>query len=201
MPNKSFYYDFTNDNRCSAAGVDLTRSKPSLAYQDFACWLIQVRDTGAGTLAAVDLSAATAWRAAVGKGFARPATPCCRALAGAIDASGAAGGDIRVTLDANTSGFLDALGANESATAYFELAGLDSTGRQVYYFRFPIELVNTLDPSGGDPPEPVGDHYTKAEVDALVNAKLANTFVLGNITYAITATLDNGIPTLTLNPQ
>lgn len=208
MPNKIFYYDFTNDNRCSAAGVDLTRSRPPLAYQDFASWLIRVRDTSSGTPATVDLSAATAWRAAVSKGFARPSAPCCRTSAANVDASGAASGDIRVSLDSNTSSFFDALGSNESVTAFFELAGLDASGRQIYYFRFPIELVNTLDPSGGDPPEPLGDYYSKTEVASLVAglqaqiaAKLASTITIDGVTYAIAATLDNGVPSLSLIPQ
>ena len=210
---KTLYYDYDAERRISSAGVAQTTAQ-KITYQSADRWALGIRHNAAGKLTPVDLSAATAWRAAVKVDYKRTTTVCCRVLAADIDASGAAAGDIAFILDANTATFLAAVVDVPSKVGYFELAGLDASGHQVFYFCFSAELVNTLDPSGGDPPEPAGNYYDKSEVTALVNGLAAQVAALqaalaaqsallrvGGVTYAVAAVEDAGGVTLQAQPQ
>ena len=191
MPDKVFYYEYARDIRADATGSSVN-DVVKITYQAADHWIIRVRQDNA----AVDLSAAIAWRAAVDTDFDHGSAPCVRVLNADIDSSDAANGNISLVLDANTSSFQAALGTSESMAGYFELVGCDAAGKQIFYFRFAVALANCLDPSGGDPPEPAGNHYTKTEVDALLAAKLDAAFTLGATTYKITPVEDSGLPTL-----
>lgn len=94
--------------------------------------------------------------------------PCVRVLDADIDDTDKATGVIVVTLDADTATFLNALDGEESVDGYFELAGLNSSARTVFYMRIPITLQNILDPNTGAPGAPVSNYHTKIELAALL---------------------------------
>lgn len=175
MASSTFIWDFTNGVRCDSNGI-LVSKTPDIFYQQHPSWQVSFKTNAVGTLSALDVSGATAWAAAIDTAYSNSGDPCCRTLNADIDSSGAASGNIVVSLDANTSSFLTAIATaiDGRVAGYFELRGLDGSGEMIYYAYFPVYLRNTLDPSGGTPPDPVGDYYNKAETDALVGAKLSD---------------------------
>lgn len=175
MASSTFYWDFTNGVRCDSNGILITRA-PDIFYQQHPSWQVSFKANAAGVLSALNVSSASTWAAAIDTTYANSGDPCCRTLNADIDSSGAASGNIVVSLDANTSSFLTAIASatDGRVAGYFELRGLDVSGEMIYYAYFPVSLRNTIDPSGGTPPAPTGNYYNKSETDALVGAKLSD---------------------------
>ena len=167
----TIYYDVLAGRRVTSTGA-LNNKTITLGYQSAPTWEIQLSsvDADAGTVTGLDLTAATAWKAAVDKDFNHTTDPMCRILNADIDSSRAADGIISLKVDANTSTFAAAVGTKEKISAYFELQGLNSSAEVIFEARFAITATNAIDPSGGTPPDPVGDYYSKTEVDALLQA-------------------------------
>lgn len=167
------YYDVNSEARIdSAGGNSITDLR--LKYQSTPTWRIYFKkvDKGAGTIEALDVSGAVAWSAAVDDDFDHASEPMCRTLTAAIDATQAALGIIDVPLDANTETFETAIGSTDKKReVYFELRGFDSSGEEIFSALIKIVAVNTVDPLGGDPPAPVGNYYTKTQVDAIAAGK------------------------------
>lgn len=167
----------------STGEVDNTELR--IAYQEAPVWeiIFGVADRTAGTFTPIDVSAAVAWKAAVDDDFNHDTDPMVRTLNADIDSSSAGSGIIVVSMDANTATFLAAVAdKDELRTVKFDLSGLNASLGLAYYAKFAIVADNTLDPSGGDPPEPVGNYYTKTEVDALLPAVIAPVEISGDTT-------------------
>lgn len=144
-----------------------------IAYQEAPSWeiIFGVADPVAGTFTPSDVSDAVAWAAAIDDDWDHATTPMVRVLDASIDDSDAATGQIVVALDANTATFVAAVaGVPFLRTTFFELRGLDAGAALIHYARIQIVADNTLDPSGGTPPDPTGNYYTKTETDALLRA-------------------------------
>lgn len=113
----------------------------------------------------------------------------------------AATGTISVAVDCFTVAFLAKI-TTQDTSAYLELKRLvsgESRPRimmQDICYCSPAVIDTEGDPEAGDQ-----NYYSAAQVDALLAAKLASLFVLDGVTYSLTATLDNGVPALTLVPQ
>lgn len=184
MSDITLRFDLTTAGRVDQfGGVD--PGTPRLGYQAKPSWKVVfgTADAVAGTFTATDVSAAVAWAAAVDKDFTHNTDPMVRVLDADIDATGAASGEIVVPLDANTASFLAAVtGENFIRTTWFELRGLNSDGNVIYYAKFPVIADNTIDPSGGTPPAPTGNYYSKTEVDALLRAGLSIEFSVNGTT-------------------
>jgi len=163
------YYDVNSESRVdSSGGNSITDLK--LKYQSHPTWRIYFKkvDKGAGTITALDVSGAVAWKAAVDDDFDSDSEPMCRTLNENIDASQAALGIIDVPLDADTSTFALAIGtADKKREIYFELRGLDVSGEEIHSALIKIIALNIVDPNTGDPPDPPSDYYTKTQVDAI----------------------------------
>ena len=165
MANKKLYIDYETSNLIDSISARVFTAPP-VAYQEQGIWTLNLKTWTSGTLAAVDVSDASTWAAAIDDDFNSASAPMVRVLNADIDSSGAANGIISVELDANTATFLSALSTNEKIAAYFELRGLSVGGKILHYIEFPITARNTIDPSGGTPPDPVGNYYTKTESDS-----------------------------------
>ena len=92
--------------------------------------------------------------------------PCVRTLNASITSTNKATGILVVPLDANTATFLNAVGTYESVAGYFEVRGYNVSSQMIFFARFPVELINALDPSLTIPPGVASNYYTKAEGDA-----------------------------------
>jgi hypothetical protein len=163
------YYDtLTMSQVDSAGGRRFTPLK--IAYESAPMWRVRFveADSAAGTVTSVDVSDAVAWRAAIDKDFNADTDPMCRTLDENIDASQAADGIIDVLLDAFTAPFLAALGdQGRLRDCPFELCGYDYEGKKIYSALVFVEATGSVDPAGGEPPDPPGNYYTKTEINAL----------------------------------
>ena len=140
-----------------------------LGYQEVPTWRIifGIANAIAGTFTASDVSDAATWAAAVDDDHDHDSTPMCRTLDANIDSTDAGSGVVDVTIDANTSTFLAAVGTRSTLRpTHFDVSGYDAGTRKIWYAKFEITAVNSLDPSGGVPPDPTGNYYTKTESDA-----------------------------------
>lgn len=167
------FYDVNSEARVDSAGGN-SIADLKLKYQATPTWRVNFLkvDKAAGTATPLDVSAAVAWSAAVDDDFNHTSEPMCRTLDADIDASQAADGIISVPLDANTSTFEAAIASNEKKRdVFFELRGFDAESQEIFSALIKIVAVNTIDPLGGDPPDPVGNFYTKFEVDAIAAGK------------------------------
>jgi hypothetical protein len=162
------YYDVVLGQHVDAAGARQT-TPPRIAYQSAPTIAVHfvTADPAAGTVTAVDVSAVTSWRAAVDDDFDPATEPMCRTLNADIDATDAATGLILVPLDAATATFLAAMGTEEILRqCWFELVGTNSANKRIFWALTNVYATGALDPAGGDPPDPVGNYWTKDEADA-----------------------------------
>lgn len=162
------YYDVVLGQHVDSAGVRQA-TPPRIAYQSAPTIAVHFvsADPVAGTVTTVDVSAVTSWRAAVDDDFDPATEPMCRTLNADIDATDAATGLILVPIDAATATFLAAMGTEEILRqCWFELAGTDADGKRIFWALTNVYATGALDPAGGDPPDPVGNYWTKDEADA-----------------------------------
>jgi hypothetical protein len=165
MANKALYIDYDQSALVTKRGAR-EYVNPPLAYQESGVWRVTVLSKSTGTALAVNLSDASTWSAAVDDDFNSASEPMVRILNADIDSSAAASGVLDISMDANTATFLAAVGTSSSITAYFEIRGYNLSGAVVHYLQIPILAKNAIDPSGGTPPAPTGNYYTKTESDA-----------------------------------
>ena len=168
----NIYYNKNTDRQIDSSGGN-SFSAPQLCYQDLPTWRIFFKniDSAAGTITAVDVSDAVVWKAAVDDDFDHASEVMCRTLDANIDSSQSSLGIIDVLLDANTAPFETAIGtADKKSPVYFQLEGFNTAGKRIHNALIKITATNTVDPLGGDPPNPVGNYYTKTEINALLRA-------------------------------
>ncbi len=162
------YYWETNSMSKSGSTGTKDSDKPSIFYFALDTWTINFIKRDGNTVTALDLSAATAWRASVKTGYASGAAELINSN---IDASASADGSIAISIDSNTSTFLTAIGTSPYIAGFFEVAGNNADGDEIFYASFEVILRNKLSSPVGTPPEPASSYYTKTQVDGLVNAK------------------------------
>ena len=164
---KTYYY-CVDDGAFIYPSGDRGNVVPELFYQERTVWRIFLRNGGN----AADISGIVAWGAAVGSDFCTGSPPMCRTLSDDITADAAAG-SVTVVLDCATAEFLAAVNGTAGKPAWFELYGLDGSGRMVLHVMFEIRARMTIDPDSTvdvDTPETVA---TKAYTSALVGGAVS----------------------------
>lgn len=101
-----------------------------------------------GNLIPTDLSAATAWRAAIDSDFNLLSEPMVRTLDENIDRTQATEGIIKVIVDANTTTFFDKINGKKQTDGYFQLRGLNGDGRIIYDFLLKVICMGSVDTTG-----------------------------------------------------
>ena len=170
------YYNVVRRTLCDAAG-DAVSSRPEISFAEKPVWkIVPVDDSGSVVIP----SDVKAYRAAVAFDYlsSTPAEVRTTGTQITADESG-----IHVPLNANTAAFLNAVDGQEKKHAYFELAGLDSSGARVWYISFPVEGRMILDPDTD------GELPSEAETKYLEKTAAAVLFA-GKTDTAVTSALD-----------
>ena len=135
----TLYYNYDSRYLCDAAGEPV-QDVPEIAFDEQPQWAVKpLKQDGS----AFDLSGVAAFRAAIDIDFKSSSEVMCRTLSESITVEN---GAVIVPLDSNTAQFLTAVNGNESRDAFFELAGLNSAGKRVFYLIFRIRARMILDP-------------------------------------------------------
>ena len=170
------YYNVFRRTLCDAAGYAVS-SRPEISFAEKPVWkIVPVDDSGSVVIP----SEVKAYRAAVAFDYlsSTPAEVRTTGTQITADESG-----IHVPLNANTAAFLNAVDGQEKKHAYFELAGLDSSGARVWYISFPVEGRMILDPdTDGEPPSEAETKYLEKTAAAVLFA--------GKTDTAVTSALD-----------
>ena len=170
------YYNVFRRTLCDAAGYAVS-SRPEISFAEKPVWkIVPVDDSGSVVIP----SEVKAYRAAVAFDFLS-STPVEMRTAGTQITADESG--ILVPLNANTAAFLNAVDGQEKKHAYFELAGLDSSGARVWYISFPVEGRMILDPDTD------GELPSEAETKYLEKTAAAVLFA-GKTDTAVTSALD-----------
>ncbi len=167
-------YFVENQNLVDSQGAKFT-NEIFLGYNRLPTWYINfvTADAQTATVTAVDVSDAVTWKAAVDKDFSTETEPMCRTLNANIDSSRADEGIIGVVIDSFTATFLAAVGTKARLSpVYFQLEGYNGDGNVIHSALFQIVAQNSVDPSGGDPPDPPGNYYTITQIDLLLADKI-----------------------------
>ena len=173
---KIFYINFDTANLIDSEGA-IVMGRPSISCGANPQWELHFcRVNNDGTLSGADLSEAISWQSAVDVDFLSGTTPMIRTLDSGIDHSKAVSGIITVDLDANTTTFFEKVNGRNSVNAYFEVRGRNSEDKVLYDYRFNINALGAVDPSGGDPLPPVSGGVTINDVYALLRASLEYEF-------------------------
>ena len=173
------YYNVFRRTLCDAAGYAVS-SRPEISFAEKPVWkIVPVDDSGSVVIP----SEVKAYRAAVAFDFlsSTPAEVRTTGTQITADESG-----ILVPLNANTAAFLNAVDGQEKKHAYFELAGLDSSGARVWYISFPVEGRMILDPDTD------GELPSEAETKYLEKTAAAVLFA-GKTDTAVTSALDTRV--------
>lgn len=165
------YYNVVRRTLCDAAG-DAVSSRPEISFAEKPVWkIVPVDDSGSVVIP----SDVKAYRAAVAFDYlsSTPAEVRTTGTQITADESG-----IHVPLNANTAAFLNAVDGQEKKHAYFELAGLDSSGARVWYISFPVEGRMILDPdTDGELPSEAETKYLEKTAAAVLFAGKTDTAV------------------------
>ena len=165
------YYNVVRRTLCDAAG-DAVSSRPEISFAEKSVWkIVPVDDSGSVVIP----SDVKAYRAAVAFDYlsSTPAEVRTTGTQITADESG-----IHVPLNANTAAFLNAVDGQEKKHAYFELAGLDSSGARVWYISFPVEGRMILDPdTDGELPSEAETKYLEKTAAAVLFAGKTDTAV------------------------
>ena len=164
---KTYYYN-VDDREFTLSSGDRLRVVPELFYQEHAVWRLCLRDRKD---LPIDISAVTAWQAAVDNNYCSGSAPMARVLADGIIAD-AESGAVVISLDATAAEFLAAVNGATVKPAYFELVGFNAQGERSLYVSFEIAARMTLDPdptASGEIPETLA---TRTQVSAMVAGAL-----------------------------
>ncbi len=160
----NLFYNFDARYLCDSLG-DPVSDLPEIAFNEQPVWNITpLRSDGER----MDLSAIAAWLAAVDSDFTSETEVMCRTLPESITV---ADGTVSVPLDSNTNRFLQVVDRFETKPAYFELCGLDSSGKRIFYLIFRINARMVLDPGSTDSLPDAADLFAdRAYVMALLRS-------------------------------
>lgn len=170
---KTLYYDLTGRHWVDPDSYKpISRSQlPTMGYQqeqEFEIHLGRVDPYYAFT--ATDLSDIVSLSAALATDFDAATAPLARTNSSAnYDLTQKATGIIKVTMDSDTTEFLDAVNGEDSVNGYFEIRLFNASGKVPYLIRpagTSIILQGLVDPGTGDPGTIPTNYYTKAESDS-----------------------------------
>ena len=167
MSSKIFYIDFDTGKLVNEQG-EIYRSQPTISYKAFPTWELHFISTAENLPVTVDVSAATAWHAAIDTDFNAETQPMVRTLPEDIDITQATSGIISVPLDSNTETFFNKVNDKQSVNAFFEVRGMDDQAKVIYDYKFRISALGAVDPQGGEPLPVVSGGITAAEVTAMM---------------------------------
>ncbi len=167
---KIYYYNLDDAGFFDAVGEKITRCVPELYYQEHAVWKIFLRDRDNHKY---DFSGIVAWNAAVDRDFSSESAPMCRAGDADISVNDS-DGSVTVHLDANTAEFLAAVDGLVGKIAYFELCGLDGTGKRRLCLCFEIRARMAVDPDPAVAPQVHDTLATKVYTDLAISGALVD---------------------------
>ena len=176
---QTIYYNFDRKYLCDASGTAIS-DMPEIAFAEKPTWrIIPVNDAGNVSIPA----GVSAFRAAVAFDFSSATGVALRVLNDGISSSSSG---IDIQLNANTAEFLAAVDGQETRTAYFELAGFDSSANRVFYIAFRCLARMILDVGSNSPEEMESDSLDRVTAAALLNAK-ADLAAVTALTSRVTA--------------
>ena len=158
----TFYIDYDNQRYLTSDGA-VTPLTPSLIYGSVPSMTFSFR-TAAN--AAVNLTAAVNWKAAVDVDYDHDSDPMIRVLNDSITSTSSASGLITVALDTRTAEYLAAVGTNPKVSALLEILGMDASDNVVHSVIVPITARNSVDPAGGLPSTVIPANYETTYADA-----------------------------------
>ncbi len=164
----NIYYNIKSQTRCNEQGIRLSGEFPSICFKQQPEWTLNLlNDNGVP----FDLTGIESFRAAVDVDFTHTTAPVIRSLDQDIDHSQKSSGILKISLNANTVNFQQAVDGALNKKAYFELWGLDQNAKTKLYVMFEIRLSSVIDPDGGELPEEVpSDYMTVTKVQAILRA-------------------------------
>ena len=162
------YYNIATQNRCDKFGIVLVGNAPLICFKQQPEWTLNLlNDNGVP----FDLTGIESFRAAVDVDFTHTTAPVIRSLDQDIDHSQKSRGILKISLNANTVNFQQAVDGALNKKAYFELWGLDQNAKTKLYVMFEIRLSSVIDPDGGELPEEVpSDYMTTTRAQAILRA-------------------------------
>ncbi len=160
---RNIYYNYQSRFLSDSAGKAVSIDQ-ELSYKDQPTWNIHLVDDAG---AAIDLSDVAAYAANVDSDFASSTGVMCHTDAADITEADSV---VSVPLDAATARFLTVVDGKETVNAYFELLGLDSAGKRVFYVIFPIRAKMILNPGEDVPEEAESLYLERAEAYAVMRA-------------------------------
>ena len=162
------YYNVATQNRCDEFGIVLVGNAPLIYFKQQPEWTLNLlNDNGMP----FDLTGIESFRAAVDVDFSHATAPVIRSLDPDIDQTQKSNGILKISLNANTVNFQQAVDGALNKKAYFELWGLDQNAKTKLYVMFEIRLSSVIDPDGGELPEEVpSDYMTTTRAQAILRA-------------------------------
>ena len=162
------YYNIATQNRCDKFGIVLVGNAPLICFKQQPEWTLNLlNDNGVP----FDLTGIESFRAAVDVDFTHTTAPVIRSLDQDIDHSQKSRGILKISLNANTVNFQQAVDGALNKKAYFELWGVDQNAKTKLYVMFEIRLSSVIDPDGGELPEEVpSDYMTTTRAQAILRA-------------------------------
>ena len=162
------YYNIATQNRCDKFGIVLVGNAPLICFKQQPEWTLNLLDDNGMPY---DLTGIESFRAAVDVDFSHSTAPVIRSLDQDIDHTQKSSGILKISLNANTVNFQQAVDGALNKKAYFELWGLDQNAKTKLYIMFEIRLSSVIDPDGGELPEEVpSDYMTVTKAQAILRA-------------------------------
>jgi len=175
---KEYWIDIDAERWCDKNGAFNVPS-PILQHGSTPQWKINFISQKTGAVVASSLAAYTSFHVAAHTTF-RAATPAVRCLNDSIYSVNKDDGILLIVPDCRNATFAAAIGTTAATVkAYIEILCLDAAAQPALPIQLEIVFKNSIDPVGGNPPGVVGNWYTKAEVDALVLARLTRQESIG----------------------
>ena len=164
----NIYYNIKSQTRCNEQGIRLSGEFPAICFKQQPEWTLNLLDDNGMPY---DLTGIESFRAAVDVDFSHSTAPVIRSLDQDIDHTQKSSGILKISLNANTVNFQQAVDGALNKKAYFELWGLDQNAKTKLYIMFEIRLSSVIDPDGGELPEEVpSDYMTITKAQAILRA-------------------------------
>ena len=164
----NIYYNIKSQTRCNEQGIRLSGEFPAICFKQQPEWTLNLLDDNGMPY---DLTGIESFRAAVDVDFSHSTAPVIRSLDQDIDHTQKSSGILKISLNANTVNFQQAVDGALNKKAYFELWGVDQNAKTKLYVMFEIRLSSVIDPDGGELPEEVpSDYMTVTKAQAILRA-------------------------------
>lgn len=162
------YYTITEQKRMTADGRFIPDTEPVLIiYGGIVEWNIHIRESVASVIS---------WRAAIGS-WKTAGDPVCRITGDEITLTGEGTRQrLSFSINTRTEKFQEVV-QKGPAHACFELVGINANGGVCGMVRFPVILLPSIDPEGGDPLAVTDDLATVSWVKSLLLGGGSGNFV------------------------